>query len=824
MSWRVSKIFVRGVKGVLDRSGDFDLSDGRSFAIYAPNSSGKSGYADALEYLFSRDGTVEHLGQGGFDSEHGGRHALPHVLAGEKGITPSVSITLRPSDGNRETIEFTREVKTGQADPLSTQISEVIASAPAHRILRQHDLRRFVVDMGPRDKYSELSRWLGLERLERVLAHLTTTGNELDKAGVDHEFSERMKDVTNHTNGQVHDYEVASILEWCNAAASKHLQRDFSIRSVTDLDPVVDALRGYRDQKTRDAGNSSDRLTAKQSLEQFSRRFSSTDSPVSAFATALQDLQDANASLRTAEIGALERDFQRIWEVSKELLGSAQVAKCPVCSTYWSRTEHGSQRSALSELEQNLNRLKGLREAQEHQKSKQANLTAVSHQLQQALETLEDSASALLLEGLAKESARLREYLSTLTVENDTPVTLEPSGLSAEIQTSILDPLNTALPTIAIEGAPAEAQAVDEAIGQILGLQGALERLQTLQREHEELEAIRSGFETISNAIQDASSNLVDGVILSLRHEVESVYRKIHPNSVVPNVHVSADTKNKALHLRIDFHSTHRTVPPSGYLSESKINTLGLAIFVSCVRMFNREFPFREFPFMVLDDIVSSYDAEHRARLVDVIAEELNDFQVFLTTHDERFYAMLKSRLAGTGWRFERITGWDLVDGPKRESDRLDHEMVSSLISQGDCNVAGNAVRRYMEEWLDQKCTEYAAMTLHRRGPREFERTLFDFWDPFVTRIRRVKGRFFADRIEPQECYRRLVSNHLINYYSHSQANPYTWGTMSDVKYVWEEFTNFQKLFACHSCWKDLKFDNRDDRMYCTCGGAIFQD
>ncbi|MCK4470995.1 MAG: hypothetical protein KAW49_04340 [Anaerolineae bacterium] len=54
---------------------------------------------------------------------------------------------------------------------------------------------------------------------------------------------------------------------------------------------------------------------------------------------------------------------------------------------------------------------------------------------------------------------------------------------------------------------------------------------------------------------------------------------------------------------------------------------------------------------------------------MDLIAERLGVFQVFLTTHDWRFYSMLKDRLHDKGWLFERISGWDFEHGPKRESE-----------------------------------------------------------------------------------------------------------------------------------------------------------
>jgi len=238
---------------------------------------------------------------------------------------------------------------------------------------------------------------------------------------------------------------------------------------------------------------------------------------------------------------------------------------------------------------------------------------------------------------------------------------------------------------------------------------------------------------------------------------------------------------------------------------------------VSCVRTFNRSFPF-----VFLDDIVSSYDADHRARIVDVVAEELDDFQVFLTTHDERFYTMLKTRLASKGWQFDRVTGWVFEEGPRRETASPEPDVINKLIQAGEPFTAGNAVRRYMEEWLDEMCAEYEAHTVHKRGPKEYDHTLFDYWDPFVTRLKKIKGSFSAQRIEIQECYDRLKSHPLINYYSHAQANPYRWASMGDVSYVWDEFTKFQRLFHCHGCARRLKYDHDGERQYCTCGGQIF--
>lgn len=119
-------------------------------------------------------------------------------------------------------------------------------------------------------------------------------------------------------------------------------------------------------------------------------------------------------------------------------------------------------------------------------------------------------------------------------------------------------------------------------------------------------------------------------------------------------------------------------------------------------------------------------------------------------------------------------------------------------------------------------CAAYEAHTVHRRGPQEYQRTLFDFWDPFVSRLRKVSGSFFEKHIKSQQCFDRLSGHSIMNYYSHWQADPYSWGAMGDVTYVWEEFQAFQKLFVCEACGRPLRYDRNDQSLHCKCGGKAF--
>ena len=123
---------------------------------------------------------------------------------------------------------------------------------------------------------------------------------------------------------------------------------------------------------------------------------------------------------------------------------------------------------------------------------------------------------------------------------------------------------------------------------------------------------------------------------------------------------------------------------------------------------------------------------------------------------------------------------------------------------------------------MDAACERYCVYTLHHRGVKEHKRTLFEYWPPFVKRIRDLKGDA-GSRLKSAVVLDRLESSLLpiVNYYSHNQTNPYEWGAMGDVRYVWESFTAFTSQLDCFSCGRPLDYDFDTSRLYCTCGGSI---
>ena len=72
----------------------FDFRVKRCLAVFAPNGSGKSSIVDGLEFMFSKDGTLERLGVRTIHNQ-AGVAALAHNLAEEKTISPHVYVSFK---------------------------------------------------------------------------------------------------------------------------------------------------------------------------------------------------------------------------------------------------------------------------------------------------------------------------------------------------------------------------------------------------------------------------------------------------------------------------------------------------------------------------------------------------------------------------------------------------------------------------------------------------------------------------------------------------------------------------------------------------------
>jgi hypothetical protein len=203
-------------------------------------------------------------------------------------------------------------------------------------------------------------------------------------------------------------------------------------------------------------------------------------------------------------------------------------------------------------------------------------------------------------------------------------------------------------------------------------------------------------------------------------------------------------------------------------------------------------------PLLILDDVVTSYDADHRRSIAAMLAGEFENFQVLLTTHDERFFVYLKDQLGDRRWQFKRIVRFDPDHGPRFQDHRVSAEMIEARWLDG--KSAANEIRQAEEEWLVGICLGFGVDVRIRPADKAYTYDRAELAGALAAFLRKqkleaplvpgVNNRFLSS----------LQTGAVENFGSHFQPNPYGKGSEGDENARWEEFKTFQEFFECPQC------------------------
>jgi energy-coupling factor transporter ATP-binding protein EcfA2 len=165
----------------------FDFSKKRCLAIFAPNGNGKSSVIDALEFVFSNDGTLDRLGIRTVNN-NAGFVALAHNLAEDAKLAPSVAISLisgkTVTSGSRSAAGAKRSMPA-----VAATVNGYFAVSP---IIRGHALRTFVEAHAPEQRYTDVATWLQLGPLVEVQKNIRALRSQVKVASEDLSAEQRV--------------------------------------------------------------------------------------------------------------------------------------------------------------------------------------------------------------------------------------------------------------------------------------------------------------------------------------------------------------------------------------------------------------------------------------------------------------------------------------------------------------------------------------------------------------------------------------------------------------------------------------------------------
>ena len=113
----------------------------------------------------------------------------------------------------------------------------------------------------------------------------------------------------------------------------------------------------------------------------------------------------------------------------------------------------------------------------------------------------------------------------------------------------------------------------------------------------------------IFDSFKIVQNEALQAVLDTISTDVGTFYNKLHPKESVDKVRLRM-VGEEGVEFEYYFHGK-LTQPPRKYLSESHLNSLGIVLFLANAKLFNKKSKF-----LVLDDIVTTFDISHRRRLL----------------------------------------------------------------------------------------------------------------------------------------------------------------------------------------------------------------
>ena len=757
-----------------------------SLAIFAPNAKGKSSLVDSFEFYFSEEASLERLGKQTQQS-YAGPTALKHIGADHKDITPSVQFWFRQGQESFSDQRTPSDVKPDAAN-------RVLTHTKVPFIIRGYELRRFVEGTTPGHRYKELAGWFDLDPLVTIQQNFRALRSRV-KQSLESTLvvDERTRDIDRITEGRVSNWDSAALTSWFNDEMLHPLDSDLSLTEISRQDLGFLELNRRKDAESERIGIAQLKRLSSLIAKLTSKQEGNTTGLIPEFENAALNYRKAVSNEQSARSKAEKAVFNEVWHSAKDLFDTNdKLTVCPVCDTPFDSSPHGTQHNVHVSLRKKLSEL-------EEYRSTNQELTIADAKLTKDLDNLQSNLASVIpsLKDSGYHSAEVvayRESLRTWKLYDDAPSSLNAVSAMTSTDSVVLKEIKRVEQR---QGDYTYAKAFDK-LEELFTIESDFDRI---ARSKANLRLLHKQLDNQTHTINVAIKDYINGLIGTLQADIESIYNNIQGSTddYLP-VHIKLpeeeNTDQQRAELVIDFSPNRKGVVPSGYLSDSQVHTLALALRLAAIRLLNKTAPF-----LVLDDVVSSYDADHRKRIAGVLANFFKPFQVILVTHDEQFFNLLRDQLPESDWTFKRITDLRPGFGPVFGDHKTSDEVIKAKLDSGQ--RAAKELRQAEEEWLVDICRQFRTKVEMRPSEHanRFERS--ELTASLATFLKKIELTSPKVSGVARNFLSSLQQGVVENLDSHYSDNPYTEGSVGDDRARWEEFVSFRNLFKCPNCGRN---------------------
>lgn len=750
----ISEITIKALRGCPDNSVGFG---NRGLIILGENGSGKSSIVDGFEYFFTGD--LMHIST---------VQSVPVSSLPTAGYSrDDISVTVSFEEG-QNSYELTRN--EGGISPIPGNLEQYINKAQElGTILRRKNILDFVRNI-PSERYKVLAEIMGITSYrDKVLAVQQCRNGWQEKLERITCSKNRVLDELREEFDAIEESEIVDFL-------NDQLRNAISVEAE-DINQILSCLDTWIAKNSTEA-----------KMEECINTLSGVNSTLEEAAHSSGIIQEKKRELTD---DTPSRIYMDLLAKGQSLMQDWDEEACPLCEQAIPKT------SLVAKINRKLDQFKAITEKYEEIKEEEDNVLSKRDSIVSGITNAKGHLNGIAdMEELTTALEEAAETSEEIIIPNKLDEIL--------VFRTNLEKLRHSIKTREVDKEWSEQEdKVRELRQKTLSAKNLLTRLQRESKQHKKVTAAFRDADAIFQSFKKAGQNVVRQQIEPLLDDVNEYFGFIHPHDEHEDIDITLEPSRTAS-TRITLKSFGLdSTDPRAYSSEGHLDSLGLCIFLAFAKHFHKSCSL-----IILDDVVSSIDANHRQRIAKLLLEEFEGRQLLVTTHNRAWAKSLRSYIAAyeleNEFRIDEIVKWTRENGPIFDSFKEDWDLVSHYMEQPSGHrAAANLTRQTLETILRKACDNLRVPLYYRDNERR--RTL----DYFLTGLENmIQDEFSNPGLGIQELLDELRDVRATSVWGHIGSHSSSLSdeiSQGDVEDFIDAVKSLQSELICEHCSAPLE-------------------
>jgi len=802
---KIKSFNLKGIRGVKN---DFPVVlDGKSVLFYGDSGAGKSSISDVFEWFHYNK--IKHLI--GEEIGSGGLLEALRNISLDYDINSLVSIEFNnPVFNSDKTIYLKKDSLVTEYSNKSPEFTDLLnISQKENFILRHEDLTKFVL-CPKKEKLDALSDIIGFSEVTRTRTLLKKIVNDLERIIKIKNFDNLINTQQSHLLEYLGE-NIVSDIQFVNSINKliKPLNIGLKISSLSEIDDVLNLIKKPDYSKNIE-------------LQSFYIKVNDFTINLLGYLSEIEKLYKAYYELYQKIISDLEKINKIMLE---NLLSEGYSAlinniftedKCPLCLQPKNKFE------LLKELEIRIKELEKYKGEKVKLEELRITLRDIFNNFYPLLKSLlsdsnfESEDNKTLKEKTEVLSKNFDGYLTELAINISELKNIKKVEELA-IDTNTLDQI---IAFCELKNEELKSSMKNDLIVKVSG-KTELSRIAYLEikRLNKEKNILDNQILSMKLAYSEFVKRQREGldVFLSLfSKDINDLYQFMNPDEKVDEIEflpLEKDDELTGITIQMQFFK-NKVKPFQKYLSESHINCLGIAFFLTSAKAFNKKIGF-----LIIDDVISSFDTNHRIRFADLLIERFSDYQIILLTHEKNWFDYVNNSVKGKNWivgsiKWSDERGTHLEEPPKNLKERIENNI-------NQCNDAGlgNDIRKYLEFLLKQIALNLKVKVGFLFNDKNEDRMSYELINCLLSALDKQP----CKDLKSQPVIKRLLDSLFIGTKGSHDSSFVP--SMGEYKAFWNDVEELENLFFCDSCHKYVSleyYDKVNNKIRCSCPNKTY--